>query len=414
MSGEALIWLLLNILSVAMLSFYSTIEMACISFSKVRLQYYVSQGNVRAERLAWLLGNSARLFGTTLIGVNVAMMFGSEFARQFHESIGVNPDFAPLTQVLIVVIFGELAPIFAARRYPENFSMLGANLLYYSAKVMKPLLWIISGITHLIHFFFGGKTEEFNLYFNQEEIKKVLEEHAEDQPARGSTDELNLIVSNIFELREKKADVIMEPIRSVVKLPSNASVKKFRQVMLGTKQPYVLVYHKDPRNIVGVAFARDLLRESDNKRISDFARDPWFITEDMAVVHILHQFRQNNEVTAIVVNAKGRPTGALTLQDVLDEIFGEAGGVQMGTRSRGKSMIERTFPGTTKVEEFNSLFGASLPFEEPHETLADLLAREIGHQPEAGESISIPPYELQVKEASLLEVSSVTVKSVLD
>ncbi|MCB1149119.1 MAG: HlyC/CorC family transporter [Chlamydiia bacterium] len=414
MNSEALLWLTLNIVSIVVLSFYSTIEMAVISFSKVRLQYYVSQGNAKAEKLAWLLGNSSRLFGTTLIGVNVAMMFGSEFAREFHESIGINPDFAPLSQVLIVVIFGELAPIFAARRYPENFSMLGANLLYYSAILMKPLLLIISGVTHLVHFFLGGKTEEFNLYFNQEEIKKVLEEHAEDQPASGSTEELNLIVSNIFELREKRADLIMEPIRNVVKLPSNASVRKLRQVMLGTKQPCVLVFHKDPRNIVGVAFARDYLREGDNKRIADFARDPWFIPEDMAAVQVLHQFRQNNEPVAIVVNTQGKPIGALTLQDVLDEIFGDAGGVQIGQRQRGKQMIERTFPGSMKIEEFNSLFGAALPFEEPHETLAHLLAREIGHQPEPGESISLPPYEIQVKEATLLDVTSVTVKSVLD
>ncbi len=117
--------MILNFLSIIMLAFYSMTEMACVSFNKVRLQYYVSKGMKRAIWLNALLQHPSRLFGTTLIGVNIAMFFGSEFSRQFYSSIGLNPDWSPLTQVILVVIFGELAPMFAARRYPEHVSILG-------------------------------------------------------------------------------------------------------------------------------------------------------------------------------------------------------------------------------------------------------------------------------------------------
>ncbi|MES2274306.1 MAG: DUF21 domain-containing protein, partial [Chlamydiota bacterium] len=65
----------------------------------------------------------SRLFGTTLIGINTALVFGSECARHIYESVHLDPDWAPLTQVLLVVIFGELAPMFAARRHPEQLAM---------------------------------------------------------------------------------------------------------------------------------------------------------------------------------------------------------------------------------------------------------------------------------------------------
>ena len=201
--SAALYWFILALIFVGIQSFYSMMEMACVSFSKIRLQYYVSKGDKRAERLGYLLRNTSRLFGTTLIGVNVAMMFGSEFSRMFYNALGLNPSIAPLTQVMIVIIVGELAPMFAARKYSEHTAMLGANILYFSAIVMKPFLWIISAITHTVHWVFGGKSNTFDLYLNQEEIRKVLEEHQEDQPEAGSVDELNMIVSNIFDLRSK-------------------------------------------------------------------------------------------------------------------------------------------------------------------------------------------------------------------
>ncbi len=296
--SDAFFWLFLNILSIIILSFYTSTELAVVSFSKVRLQFYVAGGDKRAIRLKWLLDNSARLFGTTLIGVNVAMMFGSEFSRQFHEAIGLNPDLAPLSQVVIVIIFGELAPIFAARRYSEHLSMLGANLLYASAILMKPLLWIISLITHIVHYFFGGRSESFDLYLNQEEIRNILEEHHEEQPATGSVEELTTIVSNIFDLRTKTAFKIMEPLSSIAKIPSNSPIRKMRQLLLNTTQNFLLVYHRYENNIVGIAHPRDLLREADNRRVGDHSRQPWFIGADAEVVQILHQFRSNKQTVA--------------------------------------------------------------------------------------------------------------------
>lgn len=409
----AFFWLFLNILSIIILAFFSMMEMACVSFSKIRLQYYVSQGDSRAEKLSWLLRNSSRLFGTTLIGVNVAMMFGSEFSRQFYEAFGINPTWAALTQVIIVIIFGELAPMFAARKYSEHVSMLGARILYFTAVLMKPLLWIISAITHCVHFFSGGKSETFNLYLNQEEIRKILEEHHEDQPETGSIEELNAIVSNIFNLRMKTASKIMHPLQSAPMLPSNAPIKKMRHLMLNFSHNFVLVYHRDPMNIIGIASPRDLLREADNRRIGDFSKNPWFISKSMEVVHILHEFRSNKQSVAIVLNRKGKAIGFLTLQDVLEEIFG-AGTESLEAKAAASApIIERTFSGSMKVKEFNELFGTSLEAEEEEETLAELLIRSAGHHPEVGETIRIPPFEIEVKEATLLEIKQVTIKTKL-
>ena len=132
------------------------LEMACVSFNKIRLQYYVSKGYKRAIWLNYLLQHPSRLFGTTLICVNVGLIVGSECSREFYSSIGLNPDWAPLTQVFFVVIFGELSPMFAARNYAENVAMLGVPLIYFSAKLMSPLLWATSLLSKLCNLLVGG------------------------------------------------------------------------------------------------------------------------------------------------------------------------------------------------------------------------------------------------------------------
>lgn len=182
MTSTALWWLFFNLLSIFLLGFYSMMEMACVSFNKIRLHYYVYKGNKRAKWLNYLLHHPFRLFGTTLIGVNVSMVVGSECAREFHSAVGLDPDLAPLSQVILVVIFGELAPMFAARLFPEYIAMMGVPLIYASAKLLSPALKLIGLISNLVNFFIKGKSHDADIFLSQEELQNILEEQGDAPP----------------------------------------------------------------------------------------------------------------------------------------------------------------------------------------------------------------------------------------
>lgn len=386
-------------------------EMASVSFNKVRLQYYVSKGIKRAIWLNYLLQNPARLFGTTLICVNIALVVGSECSRQFHSSLGLNPDLAPLTQVILVVIFGELAPMFAARHYAEHVAMLGVPLVYATAKIMTPFLWIVGFISRICNYFIGGREIQANIYLTQEELQKILEEQEEDQSFLGEEEEFNAVTSNIFALRGRDAGQVMEPIQNIPCLPSNATIGQVGELLRKTKVNYIPIYHQDPKNILGIAIPRDLVRAQDTKRVRDFARPPWFVSENTNSIQILKQFRHNNETVAVILNHHGHAIGIINLDDVLEEIFGKQkiGKRRQVTPTLPKHIIiEKSFPGDMKVKEFNSQFGVILD-ENEELTLAELIEKEIGHHPDKGDSIYISPFELIVKETSLLEVKTVFV-----
>lgn len=404
-------WLFFNFLTIIILAFYSMIEMACVSLNKVRLHYYVSQGDTRAIYLNSLLQNPSRLFGTTLIGVNVAMVVGSECAREFFSALGLSPDWAPLPQILLVVIFGELAPMFAARHYSEHVAMLGARLLYASATLMTPILAGINLISKIANRLLYQTNSEPDLFLSQEELQKILEEHGEEYSQDFDSEEFNTIAANIFHLRVKNATQIMTPLKAVPMIASNGTVVQMRAILKKTGADYLLVYHNNQTNIVGLAFPRDLVRVPNTKRVRDYARPPWFVTENTKAMQILKQFRRNNQTVAVILNDQGAAVGVLNLDDLLEEIIGKVDEGDTGVKlKRSFRLIERTLSGEMLVSEFNRQFEAELD-ETEDLTLAQFIASKLGHVPEEGDSIYIAPFEFEVKEASLLGAKTVLVTS---
>jgi len=413
MMNSALFWLFCNLLSIVVLAFYSMLEMACVSFNKVRLQYYVSKGLKRAIWLNYLLQHPSRLFGTTLIGVNIALVIGSECSRQFYAALGISPDVAPLTQVILVVIFGELAPMFAARHYAENVAMLGIPLVYASAKIMSPLLWVVGIISKICNKIVKGSDAEANIYLTQEELQKLIEEHEEEPVSDSESAEFTAVSANIFNLRQKDVKKIMEPLNSIKALPSNSTISELESLLDETSEDYVLIYHREPTNIVGIAYPRDTLRVAETRRLRDYARPPWFVTENMNILQILRQFRSNHENVAVILNHHGRAIGVVTLENVLEEIFGKISlaNEEMKEKKKAKLMIiEKTFPGDMTVEEFDKQFGILLD-PNPSLTLSNLIMSRLNHRPEKGETVLIGSFEITVKETTLLDIKSVTIST---
>ena len=410
MSYNAIIWLIFDLLSILALAFYSMLEMACVSFNKVRLQYYVSKGSRRILWINYLLQHPARLFGTTLIGVNIALVIGSECSREFYSALGLSPDIAPLTQVVLVVIFGELAPMFAARRYPEHVATLGIPLIYASAKLMTPFLIVIDWISRAAIWCLGGRNDEANIYLTKEELLKILEEQSDE--ASSENEELNSITANIFSLRDKHIRQVMDPITPSMALPSTATINDMEWLLNKSDIEFVPIYHKELSNIIGLVYPRDILKASGMKRIRDFALTPWFVSETTGVIQVLKQFRTNNEAAAVILNYEGKAVGIVTLDDVLEEIFGnKAGGGQKDTKQQKNLMlIEKTFPAEMTVKEFKEQYGVLI---DPNQelSLANVLSNHLGHHAEKGESVFLEPFEFTVKETTLTDIKTVSVST---
>ena len=402
---HSLFWLSLTLLFILMEAFFSMMEMALVSFNKVRLQYYLNQNGRRARWIHSLLKSPARLFGTILLGINIALEFGSECSRQLYESWGLNPDIAPLTQVVLVVVFAELAPIFAARRYAEHVGMLGIPIIYAASIVLYPVVWLFGLLAKWVGRLFGSAPHAADIYLSREELQRVLEEKDEGvQQSEG--EEFQLVVSNIFNLRNQLAKQIMAPLNSVKMVPSQCTVGEINAFLRKISYSHLPIYHRYRQQIVGLVSPRDLIKVPNARRVRDYARPPWFITENAPAMQIIKQFRINRQDVAVVLNAKGEAVGILTLEDILKQIFGDIseGSLPALHSAEIKPVVERNLPAETRIHDFNLQFDANLSEEEGTETLLDLAQRSLGEHPEKGASFRLGRYEFTVAETNLLGI----------
>lgn len=407
MFEQAFFWLFLNFFTIAVLAFFSMEEMASVSFNKIRLQYLIKQGSHRAEWLSYLLQNPSRLFGTTLIGVNVATIVGSECSRQFHQAIGINPDFAPLSQVIIVIIFGELAPLFAARSYSEHVALLGVPFIYIASKLLAPFIWILGLLSKLANYLTGGVEPHPELLLSKDELQRIIEEQDEEKGIAQEKADFNLITRNIFRVRDKTVKHVMTSLTEKPLISSQITIEKLRK-SISDIPSYLLVYHKEINNIIGIVFIRDLIRAPALKKVRDYCQSPWFIAEKTPLFQIIKQFRRNSEHVAIVLDDKGKATGLINFDDILEEVFTR----QPPIRSKHGVLIDRTLPGNMTLADFNLEFQVNLTGDK-EETLSEMAMRILEHHPEVGETLLVPPFEFTVKEATLLEVKTFSVKTIV-
>jgi putative hemolysin len=404
-------FLFLTILCILTQSFFAMLEMAAVSFNKVRLQYYISQNSKIALWLHYLLNHPALLFGTTLIMVNASLLIGSECSRHFYEAIGASPFWAPLTQAFLVLVFAEIAPMFAGRRYAEHAIMLGLPILYFCAILLKPFVWMIDLLCKTVNRLCGASFAS-EVYLSREELQHVIESREETFLSQ-ETEEFDTVLSSIFALKNKTAKELMIPLKDVTKLSTQATLSEVQKLVEKQYVPYVPLFHKKEANIVSIVYLRDLLRLSGEKKVREHSRSPWFITESTSILQILKQFRKNNQSIAVILNDLGAAVGILTLDEIIDDLF-ETNSLELSLGEVfpkvHQVLLDRDFPGDMLLEDFKREY--QIEFRYKHaKTLAQAMELALGHAPRVGENVRIDQFELTVEETALLGPKMINVRT---
>lgn len=398
------------ILFIGIQGYFSMMEMALVSFNRVRLQYYIAQDKKYAMWISRLLSQPTILFGTTLIGVNASLQIGSECARRFYASLGLSPDFAPISQIILVVIFAELTPMFAARLHAEHVSRLGIRLLYFFSWVLYPAIWVLKYLTRLVNLFIKS-SPSFVSYLTREELQRAIEAREEKRDMKASRD-FSAITNNIFALKMKSPKDLMVPLSDIVKMPDHSSINAIKEVLSHRYVPFIALYHEEEDNIFGILFTRDLLRATKEVSVRNLARSTWFVTDKNSIHQILKQFRCNAQQLAVILDDHGKAKGIITLDSIVHEIFhaNRNKTKTLGSSNQKKTVhIDRSFPSHMRIEELNRQYNLTLPNE--HETLEDLMADALGHHPKKGDSVKLEGFTISLVESPLMVDKTIHIKS---
>jgi len=406
MTSEILFWLCMLLLSTALMSFYSTQEMAAISYSRLRLGFQVKIGKRWARWLQELTDNPTLLFSTTLIGVNAALMISSECARRFYDACGLNHNLAPLTQIPFILIFGELVPMFAARTHPEHMIRLGMPFLYLSAKIMKPLADIVDFFFRQISRLIGRKeTKETQAFLSRDELQKLIEEHEAGVTPEGE-EEFDAMVGNIFTFQAKAAFQLMEPLTKEALLPAHAHMKEVKELFAKIPTSHILVFHRVPQKIIGLIESFDLVNATERTRVSDHMRPACFVSENTHSLELLKRMQHESTPLAVVLDSMGTAVGVVMKDDLIAELIAK----QEPIKKNQLAYLEKSLPADMLLEDFNKQYGTDIELE-GCKTFHDLIEETLSRHPQTGDTIFVEPFEITVKDTSLFRAKTIQIKT---
>ncbi|MCH9617508.1 MAG: hypothetical protein SP4CHLAM5_09360 [Chlamydiia bacterium] len=406
--NDTLFFTIFLIVSLLFQGFFTMTEMSFVSFNRVRLAYFVEKGEKGAASLLGLLDKPTALFGTTLIGVNFFLQLGSECSRRVFLSLGLDPDYSYIPQIILVLLFAELIPMLAARDHSEHLAMFAIRPIHLLSRLFSPLIYIIDGLSKVVSYFLKGPLK-MNSALSRDELKNLLMD-SEGSPKESEKEDLEPLIENIFSLKAKSPQDLMIPIDKMDCASYHSVVGDIRKHLQKGGAKYIPLYHEKRENIFGIAYSQDLLNLSDSSLVKDIARSPWFVTSTNTIFQVINQFRKNNQKLAIVLDVDGAVIGVLTLSSLVEEIFS---GILLNHRSHGKNIeiyIDKAFAVNTKLSEALKSFKINPP-PEKDSTLEEIMTKKLGAPPKDKDTAYTDDYQLIFEGASYSAEKKIRVKS---
>lgn len=360
-------------------------ELALISIRKTRLQELLEQHSSGAKAVKALRDNPERLLATVQIGITVvgstaAAFGGASIARRLApplESLGLAAQQAESVAFALVVglvsylslVLGELVPKSLALRYSERYALFIGTPLHGLARLMKPVVWLLTFSSNLVLRLFGDSTSFTESRLSSDELQQLVEEAARSGSVHPRTGE---IASRAFELADLTVTDVMVPRTKVVALRRHATPDEVRQMLLEQGHSRMPVYDGDLDHISGYVVAKDLLSfalEQQLILLEDVLRPAYFIPETMRALDALQQMQVRRIQLALVVDEQGGLLGLVTLKDLVEELVGS---IASEREAPSEQHLQREPEGTVLVE-------ASMPLREVNRAIAPLELPEDGN-----------------------------------
>ena len=413
------------ILIVALLfsAFFSGIELAYVSANKLKLELMKKRGTFISKVLAIPTSSPSFFLGTTLIGNNIALIiFSITMARLLEPSITtalppvINNEFSimliqTIITTLVVLILGEFIPKALFRIKADAALKLFAFPLFIIYYLLYPAVWLIISLTHSILRLFSIPFNENPMVFSHADLEHFINQFVKNKE---DDKEINTdIFERALELREVRAKECMVPRTDIEALDVNETIdgliKKFKETRLSR----IIIYEETMDSILGYVHHFDLLKKPDNIRSIIFPIK--VIPETMLARDILSLFMKDHKSVCWVVDEFGGTSGIVTLEDVLEEIFGEIKDEHDTEEFLEKQVTEDEFifSGRLELDYLNEKYNLNFP-EGDYKTLAGFILSYYENIPSKGEEVLVGNYKFRILNVSETRIDTVRLKVLAD
>jgi CBS domain containing-hemolysin-like protein len=411
---------------IAINAFFVAAEFAMVSVRRSQIDRLVESGDTQARTVQILQRDIDLLLSSTQLGITLSSLAlgwtGEQTMAQFvvflfhylpptitPEPIIAHTIAVPVAFALIAylqIVLGELCPKSLALLYPEQLARFFGPPSLAIARCFRPFLWAINQSTRFLLRTFGVRISTLTAYnhVTSEELQQII---AKEGEVTGLEAEEREWLSNIFEFGDVTVEEIMTPRTQVCVIESHATIGDvFEEVAESCHSCYPVIGESfdDVRGIICVKDLAEPLTAAPERcdtPITDWIVPVRFVPEYTPLVELMPLLQRSSQSMVMVVDEFGGTAGLVTLQDAIEEIFGDSLYPDSSEEPNVEFIDERQFlvRAQLHVEEVNDLLDLDLPIAEDYQTIAGLLIFYMQKIPEVGEAFRIHDLELSVHSA---------------
>jgi magnesium and cobalt exporter, CNNM family len=401
--------------SIVAVGFFAASEVAITRTNRVRAVRLREDGRRGSVQLVRIVENPAPYLNVVLFLTLLFTIGGSTVATSFavrkYESAG--EIVATIVMTLLLFIFAEVTPKTFAIMRTDKVALFIAPPIGFLGRILGP---IANGLLKLANILMPGKGLKEGPYITEQELRASAEVASSEGEIEEEEKEL---IHSIFEFGDTIAREVMVPRPDIVAIEDVASLRDVQAVMLDDGYSRIPVFHEDLDDVVGVAFAKDVLRAVHDGKLdaplADIVRPAHFVPESKKVADLLKEMQREKFHQALVTDEYGSVTGILSLEDLLEELVGE---ITDEYDVEEPEMIELgdgvyRVSGKTSIDDVNDMLGVQLPDEE-WDTVGGLVLDIFGKIPDAGEETDFQGLQFRAEEVQGRRVATVVITRSFD
>jgi len=412
-----IIEIIIILVSIVLSAFFSGMEIAFVSANKIHIELAKKKDTFLAKILTKLTKKPSKFITTMLVGNNISLVIygyfmGDVMMRNFGQFI---PNkflllfIQTVISTLIILITAEFLPKAIFRIYANE----ALKLFAIPAYIFSVLFYLISQfVTFISDFFlkmfFNTKEDEVQLAFSKAELGNYISEQLET--AEDEVDTEIQIFQNALEFHNVKAREAMIPRTEIIAVDILESLKNLKTLFIDTGLSKILVYNNSLDDVIGYIHTFELFKKP--KNIRSILLPIEFVPETMMIHNVLNELIMKSKSVAVVLDEYGGTSGLITVEDIIEELFGEIEDEYDSISLLEEKINDREFKFSTRLEVdyINETYHLDLLEDSNYETLGGLIVHHTENIPSTGEVIEIDNYQFTILKESTSKIEEVYLK----
>jgi len=396
--------LLLLIILILLSGFFSGTEIAHVVANKIKIELKARKKNIAAIHAKYFMDHPQIFFTVILIGNNVVnIAFASLSAIFLSNLFGLNEFTILFISSLTILLLGEIIPKYFAHELAERGALLTAIPLRGFLFLIFPVVKVFSELSDTITQSSNLKADNLSHLFDKEDLKILVEE---SKKAGVMSKRDSDLIGKVFELGDQRVYGAMTPRTAIVGIEIDQSINSAISLFIESGFSKLPVYENNLDNIKGIILVKDVFKSPAN--ISSILREVSFIPETKKSFEVLNEFLDKKVSIAIVIDEHGGTAGIVTIEDILEELFGEIKDEYDIEENICKKMSDGSYiiSGGIEIDYLNEKYDLKIE-EGDYETIAGYITSKLGRIPLRGETVPIDNFKFWIARASIHKIEVV-------